>query len=227
MSLKIYDCDQGTDEWHTLRRGVVTASTIGALITPKRLQVSYGKTAQTKIMELVAERITDYTEDFAWSKDMERGTLDEPYARDAYAEHNNTKVLEVGFMTREVDDHIIGYSPDGLVGADGLIEIKSRRQRIQLDTILNNEVPEANMAQLQTALFVSGRKWIDFVSYSGGMPLYTKRVTPDPAWQNIIPKALAEAEALIEHQLDKYYKAVEGLPMTERIDHFEEVELKL
>jgi predicted phage-related endonuclease len=119
----------------------------------------------------------------------------------------------------------IGYSPDGLVGDDGLIEIKSRKQKIQLATILADEVPLENLAQIQCGLLVSGRKWLDYVSYCGGMPLYTKRVHPDARWREAIIEAVAAAEDEAATQIGAYLHAAVGLPPTERIDHYAEMSI--
>ncbi|WP_284763418.1 YqaJ viral recombinase family protein [Arthrobacter sp. efr-133-R2A-63] len=171
---------------------------------------------------LVAERITGHVEPMQVSRDMERGALDEPYARNIYSEYH-APVTEIGFMVRDDWGFRIGYSPDGLVGENGLIEIKSRKQKIQLKTIIEDEVPAENMAQLQTGLLVSGREWIDYVSYCGGMPLYTKRVEPDDRWQQAVVETVKTLEDNAEDIISRYLAAVEGLPMTERIDHFAEL----
>jgi putative phage-type endonuclease len=132
-----------------------------------------------------AERITGWTEDTPMNSDMWRGVESEPFAREVYSD-NYGEVTEVGFMRRDEDGWTLGYSPDGLVGDDGLIEIKAPRAKTHLRTILADEVPAHYMAQCQAGLLVTGRKWIDFVSYVGGMPLYVKRVEPDPAWFAVI-----------------------------------------
>lgn len=173
---------------------------------------------------LVAERITGFVEPTPTSRDMERGTLDEPYAREVYGERY-APAIEVGFMVRQFEGFQLGYSPDGLVGDDGLIEIKSRAQKTQLKTFLDDEVPTENMAQIQCGLLVSGRKWLDYVSYCGGMPLFVKRVLPDPAWHEAILTAVAHVEAIITDIIDAYLAATEGNPPTERIDHWEEQEI--
>ena len=111
---------------------------------------------------------------------MLRGEWDEVEARIKYREHFGP-VTECGFITNDDNGFVIGYSPDGLVGDDGLIECKSRRQRFQVKTISADQVPAEYMLQLQTGLLVTGRQWIDFVSYCGGMPMYVKRVFPDAA----------------------------------------------
>ncbi|YCK81375.1 YqaJ viral recombinase family protein [Arthrobacter sp. D3-18] len=177
------------------------------------------ETALGLIMTLAAERITGHVEPVQVSRAMERGNLDEPYSRDAYSTHY-AKVTEFGFMVREFEGFKIGFSPDGLIGDDGLFETKSRSQKIQLRTVLADEVPSENIAQLQTGLLVSDREWIDYVSYSGGMKLWTKRVYPDPDWHAAICDAANQAETIIANMVSDYLKASEYMPMTERIDHY-------
>ncbi len=181
------DLEQGTDAWHDARRGLITASGVGQLLTPT-LTVADNDVSRGLIATLVTERVTGWTEDTPMSSDMWRGVEHEPYARDAYATHHGD-VTEVGFMVRDEDGWTLGYSPDGLVGDDGLIEIKCPRAKTHLKTILADEVPAYYMAQCQAGLLVSGRKWLDFVSFVAGMPLYTKRVQPDPAWADAITAA--------------------------------------
>lgn len=183
------------------------------------------ETALGLMMTLAAERITGFVEPTLQSRAMERGQLDEPYARDAYSQHH-ARVTELGFMVRDFGGFRIGYSPDGLVGDNGLIEIKSRTQKIQLKTVLADEVPGENMAQLQAGLLVSGRSWIDYVSYSGGMKLWTKRVDPDPNWGYAIMDAADQAETIIQNMVHDYLTTTAGMPDTERIDHYLEPELK-
>lgn len=187
---------------------------------------NYSETSRALIATLAAERITNHVEPIHASRDMERGTLDEPYAREIYSEHYAT-VDEIGFIVREDDGwgFKLGYSPDGLVGDDGLIEIKSRNQKKHLQTILANEVPAENMAQCQAGLFISGREWIDYVSYCGGMRLWTKRVEPDDKWQAAIIDAAKGVEETAAQMIASYKAAVEGRPDTERIDHFAPLEL--
>jgi len=227
MTLHIFkELEQGTDEWIAERCGILTASVLGQLITAKTLKIAANDTSRALIATLAAERITGHVELINPTRDMERGTLDEPYAREVYNSHY-AEVEEIGFMVRKDDGwgFKLGYSPDGLVGDNGLIEIKSRNQKKQLQTILADEVPAENMAQLQTGLFVSGREWIDYNSYCGGMPMWTKRVEPDEKWFDAILTAASEAEELIQASIKTYEWAVEGLPATERIDHWAPLEL--
>lgn len=225
MTLHVYeDLEQGTPEWLAARCGIVTASVVGQLITPKTVKPASNDYSRGLTASLVAERITGYVEPIHENDDMRRGTLSEPFARDKYAEHY-APVTEVGFMVRDFGDYKIGFSPDGLVGNDGLIEIKSPRQKKHLSTILADEVPLEYMAQCQAGLLVSGREWIDFISYNGGMPLWKKRVTPDLQWQSAIKEAVQAFELVAYDMVDRYLKATADLPVTERIDLFPEMEI--
>jgi hypothetical protein len=223
ISLQVFDdLVQGTDEWLAARCGIVTASVVGQLITPKTVKPASNDYSRALTTTLVAERITGHVEPIHENADMLRGTLDEPYARDIYSEHY-APAAEVGFMVRDDLGFKLGYSPDGLVDDDGLIEIKSRRQKKHLATILADEVPLENMAQIQTGLLVTGRSWLDYVSYSGGMPLFVKRVYPDQKWFAAITEAVQTFEDAAKVMLENYATAVKGRPATERINHFEEI----
>ena len=217
MTLRqINNIAQGTDSWLDMRRGIVTASVVGQLITTKTIKPAANDYSRGLTMTLVAERITGYTEPVYVNADMERGNMDEPIARDAYSRFVGKPVEEIGFMVRDDWGHRLGYSPDGLVGDDGLIEIKSRRQKKHLSTILADEVPPENMAQIQMGLLVSGRDWCDYVSYSGGMPLYVKRVNPDGRWFDAIVEAVGMFEANAAQMVATYAERTDGLPATIR-----------
>lgn len=270
MSLREYpELEQGSEEWLAQRRGMVTASVVGRLITTsQRKAVDYycthcgagvgapcvsmlkgagagrpiktvhePRTAAAQLDPspsplvvagtdesrgltalLVAERITGWSDPVYVSDDMMRGTLDEPIARDIYAQHCTIQpVRTTGFMVRSEPTWTLGYSPDGLVGDDGLIEIKSRRSKAQLLTVLADEVPAANMAQIQAGLLVTGRSWLDYVSYASGMHLYVKRIYPEQRWFDAIIAAVEQFEQTAAGMVAAYNQAVEGRPMTERI----------
>lgn len=216
MTLTIHpELVQGSDEWLEQRCGMVTASVVGKLITPKTVQPADNPESRGLTNQLVAERITGWVDPMYVSDDMLRGIDDEPRARAKYAEHY-APVKQVGFMTEDWWGFEIGYSPDGLVGDDGLIEIKSRRAKAQLATILADEVPVECMAQLQCGLLVSGRQWIDYVSYSGGMPLYLKRVLPDQKWFDAIIAAVTGFERKATEMVERYRQLTTNLHPTER-----------
>jgi hypothetical protein len=210
------DLIQGTDEWHDQRRGMVTASVVDQLITTKTIQPANNDHSRSLVAQLVAERITGWTDPTYLGDDMLRGIEDEPRAIDVYSEHY-APVTTAGFMVRDDWGFPIGYSPDGLVGDDGLVEVKSRRPKKHLQTIIADEVPAENMAQLQCGLLVSGRQWIDYVSFCGGMPLYVKRTFPDPRWHDAIVAAARALEETAAAIVEKYQAVTAGLPSTERL----------
>lgn len=209
------DVEQRSEEWHDLRRGMVTASTVAQLLTPT-LKVADNDTSRAVTAALVAERITGRTEPGFMSSDMIRGVLHEPIARGYYAEHY-APVREVGFLVNDDHGYEIGCSPDGLVGTDGMLEIKSPRARGHLQTILADAVPSCYMAQVQTALLVSGRAWLDFVSFHSGLPLYVKRVMPDEKWHKAIIAAVEAFERNAKQIVADYRKRAADMPATEYI----------
>lgn len=223
MSLiELPDLIQGTDEWHDQRRGIVTASVVGRLLTATGKPAN-NDTSRTLTAQLVAERITGWTDPVYVSDDMLRGTEDEPRAIEAYGRWAFVDVVTTGFMVRDDWGFEIGYSPDGLVGDDGLVEVKSRRAKKQLQTFLDDEVPAENMAQIQCGLLVSGRDWCDYVSYCGGMPLYVKRVEPDPEWFDVIVAAVSTLEDNALQMIRDYAAKTVGFPKTERVVELEMV----
>jgi len=220
------DLVQGSDEWLDARRGILTASVIGQLITPSTLKVADNPKSRAIVAELAAERITGWTDEHYASDDMMRGHDVEPLAVKAYMKHTGNPVTTLGFMVREEPGYRLGCSPDGLVDDDGMVEIKSRQPKKHVLTVLADAVPPENVAQCQAALFVSGRDWLHYVSYSGGLALYPILVTPDPAWFDAIATAATQFEKAVTQMVDTYTTRVKVLPMTERVD-FNRVELKL
>jgi len=193
--------------------------TIKALATTTLLTAT-GKPARNDYsrrltLTLVAERITGHIEPAWVNDDMIRGQLDEPIARDLYSSHFEL-AEEIGFLVRDDWGWSLGFSPDGVVGEHGLIEVKSRRQKKHLQTILDDAVPSENFAQLQAGLLVSGREWIDYISFCGGMPLFVKRVYADAKWQEAIVDAVSAFEQVAEEMALKYDVATRGMPATER-----------
>ena len=264
MTLTVHDkIEQRSEEWFEQRRGIVTASVVGNLITTRKLSaIDYpcpeceapaqnpcrGKKGQeittkhtaradearrgnnTPILEvasnddsrsltalLVSERITGWSYPTYVSDDMYRGIEHEPIARSLYAAQESVSVSEVGFMVRTLGGAKLGYSPDGLVEQDGLLEIKCPRPKSHMNTIIANTVPPEHMPQLQAGLLVSGRKWIDFVSFCAGMPLFIRRVYPSVEWQRVIVEAVRRFEDNAMELARIYHENAAELAATERI----------
>ena len=201
---------QGSDEWLAMRCGLITASEMKKIITPTLKTANNGET-RAHAFELAFQRLTQYVEPQYVSDAMLRGQEDEIYARAAYAEHF-APVQECGFITRDFGGFTIGYSPDGLVGSDGLIECKSRAGKYQVQTIASNEVPEEYGLQLQTGLLVTGRAWIDFISYCGGLPVFVKRVEPDADVQTAILTAAEQFNLRVGEVMAEYRHTLRNMP---------------
>lgn len=223
MTLTIHtDLEQGTPEWLAARCGLLTASTIGKLITPSTLKVADNETSRGLTNTLAGERITGYVEYVHPTFDMRRGHDDEPFARAAYAEHF-APVEEVGFMVRKEVNYTLGFSPDGLVGTEGLIEIKSRKAKEQVATVLLDRVPLYNLAQIHAGMLVADRAWCDYVSFSAGLPLWRKRIERSAKWDAAIEAAAAEFEINVVNIVGNFTIATLNLPPTERRPEYEEV----
>lgn len=211
MSVTLHpDLIQGSDEWLAARCGLLTASEMKLIITPT-LKIASNDKERSHLFELLAQRLTRYVEPHFVSDDMLRGMDDEREARVLYSE-TYAPVSDVGFITNDKFGFTIGYSPDGLVGDDGLIECKSRRQKFQIETIIGGVMPDDFAIQVQTGLLVSERKWLDFVSYSGGLPMMTIRVFPDRAIQDAIVAAATAFEAKLSEKQKAFADALHTLP---------------
>jgi hypothetical protein len=210
VSIQYYpDLIQGSDEWLAARCGLLTASEIKLIMTPT-LKLASNDKERAHVYELLAQRITKHVEPHYVSDDMLRGHEDEVYARLFYAE-NYAPVKDMGFITNDRWGFTIGCSPDGLVGDEGMLECKSRRQKFQIETIIaasGGMIPQDYVLQVQTALLVTERAWVDLVSYSGGLPMVTMRVYPDPKVQEAIVAAAAMFEERLSERLADYETAL-------------------
>ncbi len=220
------DLEQGSEEWLAARCGLLTASEMKLIVTPGTLKAASNDKERAHLYELLAQRITRYVEPHYISDDMLRGKEDELWARALYAE-KYAPVEEVGFITNDRWGFTLGYSPDGqVIGQPGGIECKSRRQKFQIETVCNNVVegtiPADFVIQIQTGLLVSEWEWIDFISYSGGLPMATIRVYPIPAVQDAIVQAAGAFEQRLIDRLTQYRAALASdarlIPTQRRIE---------
>lgn len=219
------DLLQGSDAWLQARCGLLTASEMKLIITPT-LKVAANDKSTAHLYELIAQRITGYVEPHYISDDMLRGQVDEIEARLLYAKHY-APVEEVGFVTNDEWGFTLGCSPDGLVGDDGMIECKSRRQKFQAATIISGEMPDDYKIQVQTGLLVTGRKWCDFISYCGGMPMVTIRVHADDEVQDAIIAAAKVFETKAANAMEDYNLMVSGAQVARLIPTERRVEQEM
>jgi len=213
---------QGSDEWHAARCGLLTASEMKLIITPT-LKLAANDKERAHLYELLAQRITQYVEPTYVGADMLRGQEDENEALSLYS-INYAPLKAVGFMTNDKWGFTIGYSPDALCGDDGQVECKSRRQKYQIETFVNNVVqgtpPADFLIQIQTGLLVSEREWCDLISYSGGLPMAVIRVHPIDAVQEAIVAAATAFEKRLKDAQERYLEAIsktKPLPTERRI----------
>lgn len=215
MAIKYHDVLQGSDEWAELRTGILTASEMKLVITPT-LKIADNEKTRAHLWELLAQRVTRYVEPTFYSDDMMRGHEDEEEARKLYSKHFSP-VEEVGFITNDEWGFTIGYSPDGLIEKRTAgIECKSRRQKFQVQTIVEHHtigaIPADYLMQCHTGMLVAGLQRLDLVSYSGGLPMIPMKVWPDDKIHNAIVEAAGDFEHKLAKHMDAYFSALEANP---------------
>ena len=160
--MKIYNCIQGSPEWHLLRLGMVTGSRFKDAQAQNRQKTGPGETSIKYMAELIAERIKLEPADSFTSEAMQWGTATESEARGHYEQATGNIVAQVGFVER---DEYVGCSPDGLVGNDGLVEIKCPNSATHIKYVMAGSFPSTYRTQVQGQLWVCERQWCDFVSF--------------------------------------------------------------
>lgn len=160
--MKIYnDIEQGSPEWMALRCGRVTMSRAKDCISKGRGS-SPSLTREKYLYEIVSERLTGQPESQYTNQAMEHGTITEPEARLVYQDKESVIVDQIGFVEH---DENTGCSPDGVIGKEGLLEIKCPKTSTQIRRIMENDFPSEYKAQVQGQLWICEREWCDFVSY--------------------------------------------------------------
>jgi putative phage-type endonuclease len=195
--------DQGTDEWFAVRAGKVTASRVADVIATTK--TGYSASRANYEAQLICEILTGKPAESYTNAAMQWGTETEPLARAQYELKTGEMVDQIGFVVHpEIEQ--AGASPDGLVGAEGLIEIKCPNTATHLDTLLSQEVPSKYVTQMTWQMLCTGRKWCDFVSYDPRLPdnlqLFIKRVNLDEEFgrklETEVKKFLIEVNSKVE-----------------------------
>lgn len=172
--------EQGTPEWFAQRAGKVTASRVADVVA--KTKTGWGASRANYLAQLVAERLTGNVEPTFTNAAMQWGTDKEPEAREAYEYRTGVFVDQVG-MVGHPTIAMTGASPDGLVGSDGLVEIKCPNTATHIDTLLSGKVPAKYVTQMAWQMACTGRAWCDFVSFDPRMPehmrLFVQRVDRD------------------------------------------------
>jgi putative phage-type endonuclease len=179
--------EQRSPEWFAARLGKVTASKIADVIA--KTKTGYSASRENYMAQLVCERMTGMQGEMYSNAAMQWGTDQEPLARAAYETVKNILVNETGFVIHPNISEA-GASPDGLVGDDGLIEIKAPQTNTHIETILSNKVPSKYITQMQWQMACTQRQWCDFVSFDPRMPeglqLFIKRVDFDSIYVKML-----------------------------------------
>jgi len=199
--------EQGTEEWFTIRIGKVTASRVADVIA--KTKTGYSATRDNYMAQLVCERLTNQKGENFSNAAMQHGTDTEPLARAAYEAFQDILVDEVGFVPHP-SIIMAGASPDGLVGTDGLLEIKCPNTATHIETLLSQSVPGKYNTQMQFQMACTGRQWCDFVSFDNRLPnelqLFVKRVPRDNEFikqmEDEVVKFLNELDIKIAQLMD-------------------------
>jgi putative phage-type endonuclease len=183
------EVEQRSNEWFALRLGKVTASRVADLMA--KTKTGYSATRENYMAQLVVERISNSQAESFTNAAMQWGTDQEPYARAEYEATQGAMVEECGFVSHPTIE-MAGASPDGLVGDDGLIEIKCPNTATMIDVLLTGVVASKYNTQMQFQMACTGRQWCDYVVFDPRMPakaqMFIKRVARDEAF-------IAEMEA--------------------------------
>ena len=154
----IKDIEQGSQEWLQLRLGIATASNFKKIITSTGVE---SKSLQDYAFELASDSLLTEPEASFQSEAMIRGNELEEEARSYYSFVNDVKIDQVTFIKKDE----IGYSPDGLIGENGVIEIKCPLKKNHLKYLIDNKLPSEYKPQVQGGLYISEREYCDFISY--------------------------------------------------------------
>ena len=192
---EIFTCEQGTAEWFEARRGVVTASRFSDVLAKGQ-----GITRRKYLLTLAGEAITGECAESFSNAHMERGHVMEADARNLYAFAHDVEPQLVGFMRRGR----AGASPDSLIGANGMLEIKSKLPHLQLDVLEKGKLPSEHVAQVQGQMWIAGRDWCDFVSYWPRLPLFCIRVERDEDYIATLSQSVADFVGELDTYIERF-----------------------
>jgi hypothetical protein len=210
--------EQRTPEYRSDRLGKITASKIDAVLAKPKKGEGSAATRANYLAQLAVERMTGKEREEFQTWEMTRGIEMEPLARAAYEDRANVMVEAVGFIAH----HSIvnaGCSPDGMVGADGLVQFKCPKMAKHLEWIRANKVPSEHRKQLAFELACTQRKWTDFCSYHPDMPDHLKvfvvRYTRDEVFIAEIEEEVRKFDAEVEQLITDLPKPTDPLGITD------------
>jgi putative phage-type endonuclease len=207
--------EQRSESWFAARAGKVTASRISDVLA--RTKSGWGAGRKNYAAQLVAERLTGTVEPSYCNAAMQWGTDTEPHAREAYCQHMLCAVEEIAFV-----DHptiaMAGASPDGLIGDDGLVEIKCPGTATHIETLLGGSIPDKYRLQMLFQMACTGRQYCDFVSFDPRLPetmrLFVQRLPRDDAEiaevEREVAAFLAEIDETVAQLRARYEQELEA-----------------
>jgi putative phage-type endonuclease len=202
---------QGTTDWFAIRLGKVTASRVADVIA--KTKTGYSTSRENYMAQLVVERLTQTKAESFTNAAMQWGTDQEPFARAAYEAAQGVMVEEVGFVPHPTIEWA-GASPDGLVGDDGLVEIKCPNTATMIEALLTGKVPTKYFTQMQFQMACTGTKFCDYVVFDPRMPakvqLFVTRVNRDNAYIAEIEAEIVKFLAEVESQVQQLNQIIES-----------------
>lgn len=199
--------EQGTEAWFNIRIGKVTASRVADVLA--KTKTGYSTTRDNYMAQLVCERLTGQKGESFTNAAIQHGIETEAYARAAYEARHDVLVDEVGFVSHPTIE-MSGASPDGLVGDDGLIEIKCPNTATHIETLLSESVPNKYYTQMQFQIACTGRKYCDFVSFDNRLPtelqMFVKRVPRDDMYIKLIEDEIVKFLAELDTKINQLMK---------------------
>jgi len=187
MSMEIIDCEQGSEEWFRARMGLPTASQF-ATVMARGKGGGESLTRRKYMLQLAGEILTGEPMESYSNAHMERGKEMEEQARNLYSFQTNYDLQRVGFIRNGKK----GCSPDALVAANGMVEIKTTLPHLLIDIFLRGEFPPEHRHQCQGGLWIAEREWIDIAIFWPKMPLYTQRIHRDEVFISALAVAVDE-----------------------------------
>ena len=198
--LVVHDCEQNSPQWYEARLGKVTASHFADIMAGGE-----GKVRTRYLRDLAGEIITGRPRENYTNKSMDRGHEMENEAREQYARTNFAEITRVGFIYNpEID---AGCSPDGLIGDDGMLEIKTMIPALLIGVLERGMMPPEHRAQCHGAMWVLRRKRCALRIFYPGMPTYTAEIERDPIYE----KEISDAVEIFQYDLKKLVQKIRAM----------------
>jgi len=204
---------QGSAEWHAARCGFITASRFGDVMkNPRSKKDKVSKDAERYLHELIAEHLTGEPQGWEGNRATAWGNRYEPDAKTAYLWETGRQIEEVGFI-KHPSQYLVGGSPDGLIGNDGMAEVKCPyNPAIHIHNAVHRKLPSEYVAQTQGNLWITDRKWSDHVSFdpriAAKCSIVIVRVDRDEEFIEKLAERVAEFRELLINRLEELTDAI-------------------